>query len=80
MQRSNVKNMREAFCSARKPASTSHIYCDRPIETLGTIPMTLLHPAFGHFKDDCEKFIPAAEDFALPDSIVVEQGNRTLIR
>jgi hypothetical protein len=82
IQRNDVEKRREAFCSARKPQAPSaggvpltfntdtHIYCDRPFKMIGTIPVALLHPAFGQFQDDCEKSIPAAEDFELLDSIV----------
>lgn len=86
MKRSDVKISREVFCSAHKLQAPStggvpstfntnqlmnaHIYCDCPIKMLGTIPMTLLHPAFGQFQDDCEMSIPAAEDFQLLGSIV----------
>ncbi|KAF8079189.1 hypothetical protein FPV67DRAFT_1604454 [Lyophyllum atratum] len=41
------------------------IPCDRPYGASATIPVTLLHPVFGRFKDDCETYTPGKEDNAL---------------
>jgi len=32
--------------------------------------VTLLHPVFGQFMDDREKYIPMAEDYALVDALI----------
>ncbi|KAF8060635.1 hypothetical protein FPV67DRAFT_1631455 [Lyophyllum atratum] len=41
------------------------IPCNRPYDAAATIPVTLLHPVFGQFKDDCEMLMPTREDNAL---------------
>jgi hypothetical protein len=37
----------------------------RPPEAAASIPITLLHPVFAQFDDDCENHTPTAEDNAL---------------
>ncbi|KAG5653093.1 hypothetical protein H0H81_002318 [Sphagnurus paluster] len=38
------------------------IPCNRPYSAAATVPLTLLHPVFGQFKDDCETLMPTRED------------------
>jgi hypothetical protein len=37
-------------------------YFNRPPSTAATIPITLYHPLFGQFQDDCDMYIPTKED------------------
>ncbi|KAF8523805.1 hypothetical protein JB92DRAFT_2882804 [Gautieria morchelliformis] len=37
-------------------------YFDRPPSAAATIPITLYHPVFGRFQDDCESYVPTKED------------------
>jgi hypothetical protein len=41
------------------------IYFSRPFEAAATTPVTILHPIFGQFIDDCERYVPTKEDNAL---------------
>lgn len=41
------------------------MYCNRPLEASSPIPLELLHPVFGEFKDDRENCEPTVEDNAL---------------
>ncbi|KAI0255340.1 hypothetical protein BJV78DRAFT_1350597 [Lactifluus subvellereus] len=49
----------------RQADSDQRIYCNRPRDASTTIPVTLLHPIFGQFIDDCENNKPTAQDNAL---------------
>ena len=76
-----MAELRKKFCKGRgsKPPSSignpakffslqtkgTFIYCNRPSDTPDTIPVTLLHPIFGRFMHDCEKYSPTAEDYTL---------------
>ncbi|KIL58321.1 hypothetical protein M378DRAFT_86656, partial [Amanita muscaria Koide BX008] len=40
------------------------IYCNRPLHASVLIPVTLLHPIFGQFIDDCDNYKPTAKDNA----------------
>ncbi|KAI0255336.1 hypothetical protein BJV78DRAFT_1179329 [Lactifluus subvellereus] len=51
--------------SKRQADSDQRIYCNRPRVASATIPVTLLHPIFGQFIDDCENNKPTAQDNAL---------------
>jgi len=41
------------------------LYCNRPVSTRASIPVTLLHPIFGQFVDDCDTHIPTEEGNSL---------------
>ncbi|KAF8872350.1 hypothetical protein BD779DRAFT_347432 [Infundibulicybe gibba] len=41
------------------------IHCNRPQSASHPIPVTLLHPIFGQFKDECETHTPTCEDNTL---------------
>jgi len=81
-----VAGLRKKFCDGRRPkapSSCAHpetflndqkletIYFNRPSDTPDIIPVTLLHPIFGQFIDDCEKHSPTADDYALATELVV---------
>ncbi|KIK92005.1 hypothetical protein PAXRUDRAFT_148231, partial [Paxillus rubicundulus Ve08.2h10] len=38
--------------------------CDRPCDSEETVPVTLLHPVFGKFLDDCQTYEITAKDNA----------------
>ena len=44
---------------AEKQATDAKILCSRPPGTSPPIPLTLLHPAFAKFVDDCEQSVPS---------------------
>ena len=81
-----MAGLRKKFCDGRGPKAPSSganpvtflkdqkmgtIYCNRPSDTPDTIPVTLLHPIFGQFMDDCEKHSPTAEDYTLAAELTV---------
>ena len=39
--------------------------CGRPLKREAAVPLTLLHPIFGRFVDDCGKIMPRREDYAI---------------
>jgi hypothetical protein len=39
--------------------------CGRPVEREADVPLTLLHPVFGQFVDDCRKIAPTRADYAV---------------
>jgi hypothetical protein len=39
--------------------------CGRPAGREPAVPLTLLHPVFGHFVDDAKKIVPTREDYAI---------------
>jgi hypothetical protein len=45
--------------------SKKMIPCNRPYGAAAMIPVTLLHPVFGQFKDDCDTLTPTKDDNAL---------------
>ncbi|KAI9462714.1 hypothetical protein HD554DRAFT_2195842 [Boletus coccyginus] len=49
---------------ARQEDEKAKIDCDRPPGAMGTIPVTLLHPVFPRFLDDCETHEVTADDNA----------------
>ncbi|KIJ63839.1 hypothetical protein HYDPIDRAFT_29189, partial [Hydnomerulius pinastri MD-312] len=59
--------------SKRQNDPKQAIYCNRPHSARATIPVTLLHPVFGQFLDDCETRETTAEDnaFAMEFSIAM---------
>ncbi|KIL66082.1 hypothetical protein M378DRAFT_10374 [Amanita muscaria Koide BX008] len=50
--------------SKRQENLDQMIYCNRPRDAFAPIPVTLLHPIFGQFIDDCEKYKPMEKDNA----------------
>jgi hypothetical protein len=39
------------------------IFCNRPYDASDTIPVTLVHPVFAEFIDDCETYEPTLQDY-----------------
>src|SRR5438034_6066884 len=62
----------QASIRARKPKQFASdqrkempAFCfDRPPSAATTIPITLYHPVFGQFQDDCDNYTPTKEDNA----------------
>ena len=48
--------------SNRQHCDTQAIACNRPSSATDVIPVTLLHPVFGEFIDDCENYEPHKTD------------------
>ncbi|KAG8920090.1 hypothetical protein FRC02_001175 [Tulasnella sp. 418] len=49
--------------------------CGRPFHSEPRIPITLLHPVFAQFLDDCEQHDPTPEDNAIVDKLTVDMCN-----
>ena len=77
LQPQQVTNARERFCKSRSATAPSAaarpkdfrkaqekapIYCNRPRDTVKTLPLHLSHPVFGKFIHDCESFKPTPQD------------------
>ena len=77
LQPKQVVIAREKFCALRSatPPSTgakpkvfskgqekAPINCNRPHDTVKTLPLRLTHPVFGTFMDECGSFKPTPED------------------
>ena len=83
---SDVGGLHKKFCDGctpKAPLSGTHpetffndkkmepIYCNCPSNTPDTIPVTLLHPIFGQFMDNCEKHSPMADDYAVRGQVML---------
>lgn len=77
LQPPQVANARKQFCKSRPATAPSTaarprdfrknqekapIYCNRPRDSVKTLPLHLSHPVFGEFIDDCESFKPTPQD------------------
>jgi len=59
----------KTFLDNQKPPHAA-IYCNRPVDPCRTLPLSLLHPVFGKFIDDCCSLVPTYEDKSLAFSLV----------
>ena len=77
LQPQEVAKDREQFCTLRGPIAPSTgakpkefkkdqerapINCNRPHDTVKTLPLCLSHRVFGEFRDDCKSSKPTAQD------------------
>ena len=78
---------RQSFCKRRVPDAPSngakppkfdkmqkgdgYIACNRPTSHPASLPLSLLHPVFGKFMDDCEDHVPTPDDVKLLHEFVV---------
>lgn len=61
--------------SKRQADPKQTIYCNRPQNASATTPITLLHPIFGQFMDDCENHKPTVQDNMLVSELSTTISN-----
>jgi hypothetical protein len=59
----------KTFLTKQKSPHTA-IYCNRPVDPCRTLLLSLIHPVFGKFIDDCCNLVPSYEDKSLAFSLV----------